>query len=121
MAIKEQVIKKSALSPTVLIAGGAGFIGSHLSQALLQRDARVIVLDNFKTGKDVYISSFLENPKFAVFDTDINEGLPKNIHSVDYIIHLAGVESYLYSRDAVSLDSLLTNALGTKNLLDLAR
>jgi len=121
VAIKEQVIKKSALSPTVLIAGGAGFIGSHLSQALLQRDARVIVLDNFKTGKDVYINSLLENPKFAVFDTDINEGLPKNIHSVDYIIHLAGVESYLYTRDAVSLDSLLTSTLGTKNLLDLAR
>ncbi len=120
MAIKEQVIKKSALSPTVLIAGGAGFIGSHLSQALLQRDARVIVLDNFKTGKDVYINSLLENPKFAVFDTDINEGLPKNIQSVDYIIHLAGVESYLYTHDAVSLDSLLTSTLGTKNLLDLA-
>lgn len=121
MAIKEQVIKKSALSPTVLIAGGAGFIGSHLAQALLQRDARVIVLDNFKTGKDVYISSLVKNPKFAFFDADINQDISENIHSVDYIVHLAGVETYLYSRDEVSLDSLLTNAIGTKNLLDLAQ
>lgn len=120
MPIKEQVIKKSALSPTVLIAGGAGFIGSHLAHALLQRDARVIVLDNFTTGKDVYVNNLVKNPKFAFFDTDINKGIPKNIESVDYIVHLASVESYLYSRDEVNLDSLLTNAFGTKNLLDLA-
>ncbi|MBT6401132.1 NAD-dependent epimerase/dehydratase family protein [candidate division WWE3 bacterium] len=121
MAIKEQVIKKSALSPTVLIAGGAGFIGSHLANALLERDARVIVLDNFKTGKDVYVNNLVSNPKFAFFDANINEGIPKNIHSVDYIVHLAGVETYLYSRDTVSLDSLLTSAVGTKNLLELAQ
>lgn len=121
MPIKEQVIKKSALSPTVLIAGGAGFIGSHLAELLLARDVRVIVLDNFRTGKDVYVHNLQSNPKFALFDSDINKGLPENIKSVDYIIHLAGVESYLYSRDEVNLDSLLTNAIGTKNLLDLAQ
>ena len=116
----ESVIKKSALAPTVLIAGGAGFIGSHLAETMLLKDARVIVLDNFRVGKDVYVNSLLQNPKFALFDVDINQGLPKNIDSVDYIFHLAGVESYLYSQDNVNLDSLLTNALGTKNLLDLA-
>ena len=116
----ESVIKKSALAPTVLIAGGAGFIGSHLAETMLLKDARVIVLDNFRVGKDVYVNSLLQNPKFALFDVDINQGLPKNIESVDYIFHLAGVESYLYSQDNVNLDSLLTNALGTKNLLDLA-
>jgi len=118
---KEQVIKKSALSPTVLIAGGAGFIGSHLAETLLEKDARVIVLDNFRTGKDIYINSLLDNPKFALFDVDINQGIPQKIESVDYIFHLAGVETYLYNRDNVNLDSLLTNALGTKNLLDLAQ
>ncbi|MBI2414726.1 NAD-dependent epimerase/dehydratase family protein [candidate division WWE3 bacterium] len=121
MPVKEQIIKKSVLTPTFLIAGGAGFIGSHLAEKLLEQQARVIVLDNFKTGKDIYVTSLLTNPRFAVFDVDINQGLPKNIQSVDYIIHLASVESYLYSRDQVNLDSLLTNALGTKNLLDLAQ
>ncbi len=121
MKPREQIIKKSPFTPTFLIAGGAGFIGSHLAEKLLEQDARVIVLDNFKTGKDIYVNSLLNNPKFALFDADINQGIPKNVESVDYIIHLAGVESYLYSRDQVNLDSLLTNALGTKNLLDLAQ
>ncbi|HLC93460.1 MAG TPA: NAD-dependent epimerase/dehydratase family protein, partial [Patescibacteria group bacterium] len=39
---RKNVIKKSVLSPTVLIAGGAGFIGSHLAEALLLQDVRVI-------------------------------------------------------------------------------
>ncbi len=116
----EQVIKKSALVPTVLIAGGAGFIGSHLAEALLLQGARVIVLDNFTTGKDVYVQPLLENPKFALFNVDINKQLPPTIQSVDYIVHLAGFENYIYSRDEVNLESLLTNATGTKNLLDLA-
>ncbi|KKS22315.1 MAG: hypothetical protein UU80_C0009G0012 [candidate division WWE3 bacterium GW2011_GWA1_41_8] len=117
---RKNVIRKSALSPTVLIAGGAGFIGSHLSEALLLQDARVIVLDNFKTGRDFYIGHLLTHPKFALYDADINVGFPPEIESVDYVIHLAGLEEYLYSEEQVNLDALLTNAVGTKNLLDLA-
>ena len=117
---KKNVIKKTPQAPTALIAGGAGFIGSHLAELLLLKDARVIVLDNYTSGKDVYISKLLKNPNFAFFDVDINKGIPKNIESVDYIFHLAGVETYLSNTGEVDLDSLLTNALGTKNLLDLA-
>jgi len=117
---KKSVIKKNALAPTILIAGGAGFIGSHLCETLLQKDARVVVVDNFKTGKENFISHLINNPKFAVYNSDISKGLPEEIESVDYIIHLAGLEEYLYSKIDINLDSLLTNALGTKNLLDLA-
>ena len=117
---KQNKIKKSALAPTILIAGGAGFIGSHLAEILLQKEARVIVLDNFTTGKDIYISHLLQNSRFALYDVDINQGMPEEIESVDYIFHLAGLEEYLYSKDEVTLDSLLTNAVGTKQLLDLA-
>jgi UDP-glucuronate decarboxylase len=116
----KNVIKKTPLSPTVLIAGGAGFIGSHLAEALLLKEARVIVLDNFKTGKDFWVGHLLSNPKFALYDVDINSALPPEIESVDYIFHLAGVEEYLYSDKEVNLDALLTNAVGTKALLDLA-
>jgi UDP-glucuronate decarboxylase len=118
---QKNVIKKSALSPTVLIVGGAGFIGSHLAEALLAKEARVIVLDNFSTGKDVFVHALLKNPKFALFDADINLGIPPQIESVDYIFHLAGLETYLFDKDDVNLDSLLTNALGTKNVLDFAQ
>lgn len=117
----KKTIKKSALAPTVLIAGGAGFVGSHLAEAFLLRDARVIVVDDLShAGKDIYVNSLLENPKFALFNSNINQEIPKEIESVDYIIHLAGFETYLYSQHSFNLDSLLTNALGTKNLLDLA-
>lgn len=118
---RQNTIKKSALAPTILIAGGAGFIGSHLAEILLQKEARVVVLDNFTTGKDIYINHLLQNPKFALFNVDINEGLPEELESVDYIFHLAGLEEYLYSKQELTLDSLLTNAVGTKTLLDFAK
>lgn len=114
----KNVIKKSALAPTIIIAGGAGFVGSHLSEILLQKEARVVVLDNFTTGKEIHVNHLINNPKFALFDVDINQGLPDTVESADYILHLAGLEEYLFSKEEVSLDSLLTNAVGTKNLLD---
>ena len=117
--LKRQSIKKSALTPTVLISGGAGFIGSHIVEALLANKARVIVLDNFNTGKKIYVNQFLNNPDFALYDVDINQGIPEEIESVDYVMHLAGLEEYSFSKELINLDSLLTNSLGTKNLLDL--
>lgn len=114
----KKLIKKSALTPTALIAGGAGFIGSALAETLLLKDSRVIVLDNFKTGKKNYVNHLLSNPKFALYDVDINTEMPPEIETVDYVFHLAGLEEY---QNEMSLESLLTNAIGTKNLLDLAQ
>jgi len=118
---KKQIITKSSLIPTVLISGGAGFIGSHLAEYLLQNKARVVVLDNFKTGKEIHVKHLLNDSNFALYDVDINEGIPPEIQSVDYVFHLAGLEEYFYSKEYLSLDSLFTNSLGTKNLLDLAK
>ena len=117
----KDVIKKSAMVPTVLVAGGAGFVGSHLCEALLEKNARVIVLDSFTTGKQSYINHLLSNPNFALYDCDINNGIPEDIQSVDYIFHLAGLEEYSYTKEVLNLSSLLTNAFGTKHLLDLAK
>lgn len=117
----KDVIKKSAMIPTVLVAGGAGFVGSHLCEALLEKGARVIVLDSFSTGKQSYINHLLSNPNFALYDCDINNGIPEDIQSVDYIFHLAGLEEYSYTKEVLNLSSLLTNAFGTKHLLDLAK
>jgi UDP-glucuronate decarboxylase len=114
-------IRKSALAPTVLVAGGAGFIGSHLVEALLVNGARVVVLDNFSTGKKAHLSTLLDNPKFSLVEWDINNGIPQNVEAVDYVFHLAGLESYVYGDQKITLDSLLTNAIGTKNLLELAK
>lgn len=113
-------IKKDAQAPITLIAGGAGFIGSNLAETLLLKESRVVVLDNFKTGKKNYVEHLLQNPGFALFDTDINNSIPEEIESVDYVIHLAGLEEYIYSDGRVNLDTLLTNSSGTRHLLELA-
>ncbi len=118
---KQQTITKSSLIPTVLISGGAGFIGSHLAEYLLQNKSRVVVLDNFKTGKEIHVKHLISDKNFALYDVDINEGIPSEIQSVDYIFHLAGLEEYFYSKNYLNLESLFTNSLGTKNLLDLAK
>ena len=119
--VKSQSIKKNSLAPTILVSGGAGFIGSHLVEALLANGAKVLVVDNFNTGKEIHVKHLLSNPNFALFNVDINEGLPPEIESVDYVFHMAGLEDYMYSKDNPTLDSLLTNSLGTKTLLDLVR
>lgn len=119
--VKNQSIKKNSLVPTILVSGGAGFVGSHLVEALLSNGARVLVLDNFNTGKEIHVKHLLANPNFALFNVDINEGLPPEIESVDYVFHMAGLEDYMYSGEDPTLDTLLTNSLGTKNLLDLVK
>lgn len=117
---KSKVVRKTVLSPTVLIAGGAGFIGAHLAETLLEQKVNVVVVDTVNvSGKELQIESLLKNEHFAFFDADINKGLPPEIESVDYIFHLAGVETYMYA-DGWGLDTLLANSLGTKNLLDFA-
>ena len=113
---KKQIITKSSLVPTVLISGGAGFIGSHLAEHLLQNKARVIVLDNFKTGKEIHVKHLLADVNFALYDVDINEGIPPEIQSVDYIFHLAGLEEYFYSKNYLNLEqNLLMFQLDSQN------
>ena len=115
---KSKIVRKTVLSPTILIAGGAGFIGAHLAEALLEQKVNVVVVDSLNaTGKELQIEALLKNEHFAFFDADINKGLPPEIESVDYIFHLSGVETYMYA-DGWGLETLLANSLGTKNLLD---
>jgi len=114
-------IKKSSSLPTILIAGGAGFLGSHLAERLLETQCRVLVIDNLATGQHNFIQGLATHPRFIFINADINESLPEEIESVDYIFHLASVEVYLSGRKETSLDALLTNALGTRNLLELAK
>jgi nucleoside-diphosphate-sugar epimerase len=114
-------IKKSSSLPTILIAGGAGFLGSHLAQRLLETQCKVVALDNLSTGKRSLIQELTAHPRFVFIDADINHKIPKEIESVNYIFHLAALQIHLKGPKEISFDALLTNALGTKNLLDLAR
>ena len=111
----------------VLVAGGAGFIGSHLCQSLLKDESRVICLDNFLTGKKANVAPFLSHPKFLLVNADISRPLPQVIidEKVDYIFHLASPASpnslSPLSYMNLPLETMDANSLGTRRLLRLAR
>lgn len=82
-------------SSTVLVTGGAGFIGSNLIESLLKQDNKVICLDNFSTGKRSNISEFLPNPNFTLIEGDIRDQEACHLccKGVDYVLHQAALGS----------------------------
>jgi nucleoside-diphosphate-sugar epimerase len=108
---------------TVLIAGGAGFIGSHLSQKLIDEDYVVLCVDSFITGDKKNVEHFLNNENFKLIEHDITK--PLNIaQKVDYVFHLASPASPNKKSPKSFInfptETLMANSLGTKNLLELA-
>jgi UDP-glucose 4-epimerase len=106
---------------SILVTGGAGFIGSHLTEGLLKQGARVTVLDNFDdfyTGKEANIEGLLKNDKFrlvrgSVLDLDLLLSLTK---SADAVFHLAGQAGIRYCNEK-PLKAHEVNVTGTLNLL----
>lgn len=113
--------------PVCLVAGGAGFIGSHLCQSLLKDGHRVICLDNFLTGNKSNVAMFLNQPKFLLINADVSRPLPDVLvdEKVDYIFHLASPASpnslSPLSYMNLPLETMDANSLGTRRLLRLAR
>ena len=70
----------------ILVTGGAGFIGSHLIDRLMEQGHEVLCLDNFYTGSKQNILKWLDNPKFELVRHDITEPIPLE---VDQVYHLA--------------------------------
>jgi nucleoside-diphosphate-sugar epimerase/spore maturation protein CgeB len=103
----------------VLVTGGAGFIGSHLCEALLRRGQRVTCLDNFQTGSRDNIAHLRDQPGFALVEHDVTEPLPP-LAAPDAIYNLACAASPpQYQRDPVH--TLKTCTFGALHLLELAR
>ncbi len=80
---------------TVLVAGGAGFIGSHLCKSLLEENYKVICVDNLLTGDEKNTSPLLENPNFKFIKQDVSKSFDSlnDILSIDCIFHLASPAS----------------------------
>jgi UDP-glucose 4-epimerase len=103
----------------VLITGGAGFIGSHLADALILRGDHVVALDNFSTGSTSNIKHITKN--FEIIDGDIRntELFNETIKDVDLVLHMAaalGVNTILES----PLESISTNITGSEVVLKAA-
>jgi len=102
---------------SVLVTGGAGFIGSHLCERLLADGHRVIALDNFITGRKENLKPLYDYERFRFIHHDITERLELN-EDVSHIFHLASPASPVYYQ-WYPLQTALVNSVGTKNLLDL--
>lgn len=109
---------------TVLVAGGAGFIGSHLCKSLVSEGYKVVCIDNFITGDRNNIKDLEKNDNFNLLEKDITKPITHD-SKVDFIFHLASPaspnkkcpRSYLNH----PLETMLANSLGTYNLLKLAK
>lgn len=109
-----------AAKKTILIAGGAGFIGSHLTAKYLNAGHRVIVVDNLQTTmKPKHIEKFFAHPHFIFKKHDIVDPL-RIKEKIDWIFNCACAGSYTsYQYDPVH--TVKTNTVGVINLLNLAR
>ena len=104
----------------ILVTGGAGFIGSHLCEKLVQEGHSVTALDDLSTGRISNVEN-LNEPSFnlvigSILDKDLLANL---IHEADYIFHLAAAVG-VFNIVINPLDSLLTNIRGTENVLEAA-
>jgi UDP-glucose 4-epimerase len=105
----------------ILITGGAGFIGSHLAERLVEEGNQVVVIDNLSTGRLENIESIKTNGNFHYTIGSIlnRELLEKLMEGVDQVYHLAAAVGVKYIIENPLL-SLRTNILGTENVLELA-
>ncbi len=101
----------------ILVAGGAGFIGSHLIKKLLDLGHFIYCLDNLSTGSLVNIKKYIDNPNFEFINHDIINPIPH--YQIDLIYNLACPASPIhYQMDPIK--TMKTSVLGTYNIIDLA-
>jgi UDP-glucose 4-epimerase len=105
----------------VLVTGGAGFIGSHLCERLIDDGHQVTVLDSTSTGQFSNLEKIISSPKFHFFDGSILDSIKLDtlIKDSDYVFHLAAAVG-VFNIVNNPLASLLTNIRGTENVLESA-
>ena len=104
-----------------LLAGGGGFIGSHMADAFLARGDQVTVVDNFATGRPANVAHLRDHPGFALVEHDVTTPLPESVTSgrYDTVLDLASPASPV-DFATMPLEILAVGSTGTRNLLDLA-
>ena len=106
----------------ILVTGGAGFIGSNLSEVLLEKGNKVVCLDNFATGKRANIAHLLSNPMFTLIEGDIRNlnDCKGAVEGIDYVLHQAALGSVPRSiKDPITSNDV--NVSGFLNMLVASR
>jgi UDP-glucuronate decarboxylase len=101
----------------IVVTGGAGFVGSHLVDRLIERGDQVIVVDNFFTGRKENVQHHFGNPRFELIRHDVVEGI---LLEVDQIYHMACPASPVHYKHN-PIKTIKTNVAGTMNMLGLAK
>ena len=107
---------------SILITGGAGFIGANLTEHFLNRGYKVVVLDNFATGHRHNLNAVKDNPNFTLMEGDIRnlETCHKAVDGVDYVLHQAALGSVPRSiKDPITSNEV--NVSGFLNMLVASR
>ncbi|HEX9932118.1 MAG TPA: UDP-glucuronic acid decarboxylase family protein [Allosphingosinicella sp.] len=106
---------------TALVTGGAGFIGSHICDALIGEGATVVCLDNLMTGRRENLRHLERESRFNFIEADVIDALPQELNGIGFthIYHLACAASPPHYQ-ADPEHTMLTCVLGTRNLLRLA-
>ena len=102
-----------------MVSGGAGFIGSHLCEALLARGIEVLALDNYITGSSDNLKALVDHPDFGFRQANVNEEVAVE-GDVRFVLHFASPASPP-QYDANPIHTLKVGTLGTMNMLGLAR
>ncbi len=100
-----------------LITGGAGFIGSHLCDRLLERGEQVLCLDNFFTGRKEFIQHHLDDPNFELIRHDVIEPIRVEVDRIYNLACPASPVHYQYN----PIKTVKTNVMGALNTLGLAK
>ncbi|MGE4554836.1 MAG: SDR family oxidoreductase [Candidatus Paceibacterota bacterium] len=105
-----------------IVTGGAGFIGSHLTELLLEKGHSVIVLDNFITGNKQNLASFKNDPNFKLVKADVTEfdKIKEYFKNVDWVFHLAALADIVPSVSQ-PLKYLNNNIQSTISVLEASR
>ncbi|MFL2932257.1 MAG: SDR family oxidoreductase [bacterium] len=105
-----------------LVTGGAGFIGSHLVDALLLQNHKVIVIDDLSTGRLENLSEVKSNKNLQIVDESITEKekISEYFSNIDWVFHLAGLADIVPSISNPE-NYFRVNSLGTMNVLELSR